>query len=330
MHGLIVETGAHRGKVFELTEDVMTLGRSANCRIHIECDDISREHARISRDGPRCVIEDLGSRNGTCVNGAFVKRKVLKDGDKITIGGHVIRFAETLKPEDRTLPHDVVQLVNDPDAHGKAAATPSFVARDAETNPWAIVSLACLLGGVFWPMAALAIVVGVVALLKIKERGDQKGAQLAVAAIVIGSLICSYHAYDKGLRSAFLKARGKKLRLACRTNLIKIAHALAQYSADSRGEFPKNLTDLYPQYISDRNVFVCPGDNAPFTGANNILCSYEVGPRPNSPGAQNILAYDHNAANHQNLGRNALFTDHHVEWIDEPDLAERLKTSEKP
>src|SRR5262249_28149127 len=49
--------------------------------------DVSRQHARIEVDGPRVFIEDLGSKNGTFVNGKRIRGRVaLKEGDQIVLG----------------------------------------------------------------------------------------------------------------------------------------------------------------------------------------------------------------------------------------------------
>ena len=49
--------------------------------------DVSRHHARVDVDGPRVFIEDLGSKNGTFVNGERIRNRVpLKEGDRIVFG----------------------------------------------------------------------------------------------------------------------------------------------------------------------------------------------------------------------------------------------------
>ena len=68
---------------FELTKTT-TIGRSAECDLVINIDRVSRRHARIQVSSGRLVIEDLGSRNGTWVNGQrIVRPRVLQPGDEI-------------------------------------------------------------------------------------------------------------------------------------------------------------------------------------------------------------------------------------------------------
>jgi DNA-binding response OmpR family regulator len=64
------------------------LGRASECDIVIEGRLISRQHAAISRSGTTYVLEDLGSHNGTTVNGQRLNGPwVLRDGDRIELGG---------------------------------------------------------------------------------------------------------------------------------------------------------------------------------------------------------------------------------------------------
>ena len=71
------------------------LGRDPTCAIPLQDFGVSRKHAVISPDGHgNYVLQDLGSTNGTHVNGAPVDgRRILKDGEKIFVGDTVLRFA---------------------------------------------------------------------------------------------------------------------------------------------------------------------------------------------------------------------------------------------
>lgn len=67
-------------------EDNLTLGRARSNSIVLDDMLVSRHHARISADDHGLVIEDLGSRNGTFVNGRRVQTTRLHEGDRIGIG----------------------------------------------------------------------------------------------------------------------------------------------------------------------------------------------------------------------------------------------------
>jgi DNA-binding CsgD family transcriptional regulator len=75
------------GEVFELREDVTTVGRGGGVDISLEDPSVSRLHAEIVRRGDHVYVSDLGlSVNGTRVNGRPVGRRVLTDGDVLSFG----------------------------------------------------------------------------------------------------------------------------------------------------------------------------------------------------------------------------------------------------
>ncbi|MFQ5557715.1 MAG: FHA domain-containing protein, partial [Acidimicrobiales bacterium] len=62
------------------------------CTISFDDPNISRNHAEIRPDGTGFVITDLGSTNGTKVNGARITRHRLVDGDRVSLGATVLDF----------------------------------------------------------------------------------------------------------------------------------------------------------------------------------------------------------------------------------------------
>ena len=87
--------GRGSGGQYELGEKT-TLGRAKDNEVYLLDPRLSRHHARIRRDGEGYVLEDLGSRNGTMLNGEKVDRGELRPGDVIQIGDTTIRFGEPL------------------------------------------------------------------------------------------------------------------------------------------------------------------------------------------------------------------------------------------
>jgi two-component system cell cycle response regulator len=86
---LIALVGANVGEMFPIESDAF-IGRSVEAHIRFADDGVSRKHALISTAGAEVRIEDLGSANGTLVNGQRVKNAILKDGDKIQIGSTIV------------------------------------------------------------------------------------------------------------------------------------------------------------------------------------------------------------------------------------------------
>ena len=92
---LIVLTGGQMGQLFAINEDQIVIGRGAQCEVRIQDDGVSRRQAHLLREEGMLFIEDLGSRNGTWVNGKkLAGRQALVEGDKIQVGtGTVVKYA---------------------------------------------------------------------------------------------------------------------------------------------------------------------------------------------------------------------------------------------
>jgi pSer/pThr/pTyr-binding forkhead associated (FHA) protein len=79
---------------FILDKQIHTLGRAATNDIHLENDNVSRAHARLTRIDDEYTLEDLDSRNGILLNGLAVHSAVLRDGDELHIGDFVFSYQE--------------------------------------------------------------------------------------------------------------------------------------------------------------------------------------------------------------------------------------------
>lgn len=77
---------------YAIGKPLMTIGRATQCDIQILTQFVSREHARLVREGDGVVVEDLGSKNGVFVNSVRVDRRRLAHGDWVTIGETQFRF----------------------------------------------------------------------------------------------------------------------------------------------------------------------------------------------------------------------------------------------
>ncbi len=75
-----------------LSERELTIGRDPACGICVPEGAVSRQHARIHFEGGAWVIRDLGSRNGTLVDGQFVTELVLEDLHEIRVGDAIFKF----------------------------------------------------------------------------------------------------------------------------------------------------------------------------------------------------------------------------------------------
>jgi hypothetical protein len=71
---------------------VLTIGRLPDCDVVLKDKGASRRHAQLRVDDDVVTLTDLGSTNGTRLNGQQVQTRVLQDGDKITVGTTVLEF----------------------------------------------------------------------------------------------------------------------------------------------------------------------------------------------------------------------------------------------
>jgi diguanylate cyclase (GGDEF)-like protein len=91
---LVVIAGAHLGEIFPVEGEII-IGRDSESNLRLAEDEgVSRRHARVTPVADGALLADLGSQNGTYVDGERVQERVLKEGMKIRIGQTtVLKFA---------------------------------------------------------------------------------------------------------------------------------------------------------------------------------------------------------------------------------------------
>jgi FHA domain len=97
MFKLVAVGGKLRGKEFTLAEGDNTVGRSADCDHVLPVEGISKKHLQVTVNGNTAYAEDLGSSNGTIVNGKIIKKVTLKDGDKIALPNLILQVVYVLE-----------------------------------------------------------------------------------------------------------------------------------------------------------------------------------------------------------------------------------------
>jgi diguanylate cyclase (GGDEF)-like protein len=106
-----------------LERDVVTLGRALEADIRLNDSRVSRLHAQIEIEtiegspSPTFRIKDLGSTNGTLVNGQIVNEAIITHGDKILIGDQLFRF-ELLDEIDQEFQQQIHRLIGHDDLTG--------------------------------------------------------------------------------------------------------------------------------------------------------------------------------------------------------------------
>ena len=94
---LIMRSGPTPGAAFNLEGDQITIGRDPSNTITINDAEISRRHARLTYQGGKYILEDLGSTNGTFVNGQrLAGPRVLKSGEVVSFGEQIVLVFENI------------------------------------------------------------------------------------------------------------------------------------------------------------------------------------------------------------------------------------------
>jgi pSer/pThr/pTyr-binding forkhead associated (FHA) protein len=88
---------------FSIARDMTVIGRREDCDLRIPLGEVSRKHCRLIRDGDSLKLEDLGSSNGTFLNGSRVQEALLSPGDTIQVGPVVFVVQVDGEPADEEL-----------------------------------------------------------------------------------------------------------------------------------------------------------------------------------------------------------------------------------
>src|SRR5438128_5833531 len=112
------------GSPVEIVKDLTVVGRKEECDLRLEHKSVSKMHCVIVKTDGLLLVRDLGSTNGTRVNGQRVRRAALLPNDQLTIASYKFRIhlgpvALVEPPHDRTQhlePNDVARLLRQADA----------------------------------------------------------------------------------------------------------------------------------------------------------------------------------------------------------------------
>jgi pSer/pThr/pTyr-binding forkhead associated (FHA) protein len=90
---LTIESGPDAGHSHRAGDNALRLGRSPDNDVILRDPATSGHHARLERRGDQFWLVDLGSTNGTLVNGEPIQEKELSHGDRVTIGQNAVHFS---------------------------------------------------------------------------------------------------------------------------------------------------------------------------------------------------------------------------------------------
>jgi hypothetical protein len=93
--GFLAELVLTDGRRVQIGSEPLVIGRLPECGVVLADSNVSRRHAELRRAGDSVVLTDLGSTNGTRVNGAPIRERVLVSGDEVSVGSTRLIFEMT-------------------------------------------------------------------------------------------------------------------------------------------------------------------------------------------------------------------------------------------
>ena len=114
-------------KIFNLPSTVTNIGRRRDCDLCIPLIPISRRHCEINMDQEKLTVRDLGSKNGTFVNGSKISEATLKAGDQLKIATLFFGVQINDKPADiESMRPEEIPAPEKPTAAQMASSDDSF------------------------------------------------------------------------------------------------------------------------------------------------------------------------------------------------------------
>lgn len=151
---LVMRSGPTPGKVYPLKSEEMFIGRDIGNDIVINDAEVSRRHTRLSMQAGGYILEDLGSTNGTAVNGdRLTSRHVLRVGEVVSFGEHVALVFETVADDKEATvvgPRTARKVAAEPEkaapASVRASATPppAPVKSGKKSSNWVVILVVVL------------------------------------------------------------------------------------------------------------------------------------------------------------------------------------------
>ena len=116
---------------FSISREMTVIGRREDCDLRIPLSDVSRKHCRLIQNGEAIKVEDLGSSNGTYINGERVQQAEVVAGDTLQVGPVVFVLQVDGFPADEDLTPVTVQSAAASANAGTKHAAPAASASDS-------------------------------------------------------------------------------------------------------------------------------------------------------------------------------------------------------
>jgi hypothetical protein len=118
---LVIVQSSGRTQELAVNKPRLVFGRKEECQVRIPVSSVSREHCELRVEDDKAIVRDLGSSNGTYVNGERVQEKELAAGDLLAVGPMVFVLRVEGQPEE----------INAAEAYARGAAPPPVSAAPA-------------------------------------------------------------------------------------------------------------------------------------------------------------------------------------------------------
>lgn len=131
---LQIESGDNKGKRLRLPDRPVVVGRGDGVDVRIRSTEISREHCRLTSDGDDLLVDDLGSSNGTFINGRPIQgQSRLTAGDRISFGPVTLRLMGIRK---KSAPKSKSSDLNDSRMVDTSALAKAKKVSDDDVSSW--------------------------------------------------------------------------------------------------------------------------------------------------------------------------------------------------
>ena len=147
---------------YELNQERLTIGRKPDNDIPIDNLAVSGKHALVITILDDSFLEDLGSTNGSYVNGKLVKKHALKDGDVIAIGKHELKYVNELATADDD-DFEKTMIIRPGSASAAVAAAQAAEKAVQSSEPAAAPAAAAPAAGGGMPLGRLTVLNGPIA-----------------------------------------------------------------------------------------------------------------------------------------------------------------------
>ena len=137
---LIVERGNDSNSRFEITISPSIVGRDSSSDIILADEEISRHHCQIKNRGRSFIIRDLGSRNGTYVNGDKIVNSILKTGDKLLLGSTELTFINSESEINITYSKESYEIHQHEEVHPEGLSYKPIEGKPVRFDPYKLLN----------------------------------------------------------------------------------------------------------------------------------------------------------------------------------------------